>query len=69
MTATGRSIDIRGVDRFTVRNGKIASVFAAYDSMDFAIQAGLLPPIGSPAHRAMVHAINVMTAVRRRLRR
>ena len=69
VAATGRSIDIRGVDRFTIRDGRVASVFAAYDSMDFAIQAGLLPAIGSPANRAMVHAINVRTAARRLLRR
>lgn len=65
--ATGRAIDIRGIDRFTVRRGRVASVFAAYDSMDFAVQAGLLPPIGSTSQRAMVHAINVRTRARRLL--
>jgi steroid delta-isomerase-like uncharacterized protein len=69
VTATGRRIDIRGIDCFTIRDNKVASVFAAYDSMDFAIQAGLLPPIDSPAQRAMVHAVNALTAVHRRLRR
>jgi predicted ester cyclase len=39
MEATGRPIDVRGMDKFTVREGKVASVFAAYDSMDFDIQA------------------------------
>lgn len=67
--ATGRPIDVRGVDKFTIRDGKVASVFAAYDSMDFAIQAGMLPAIGSPAQRVMVHAINTLTALRRRVRR
>jgi steroid delta-isomerase-like uncharacterized protein len=69
VAATGRPIDVRGMDKFTVREGKVASVFAAYDSMDFAIQAGLLPAIGSPAQRAMVRAINAMTALHRRVRR
>jgi len=69
VAATGRRIDIRGMDNFTIRDGKVASVFAAYDSMDFAIQAGLLPAIDSPAQRAMVLAINAMTALRRRVRR
>jgi steroid delta-isomerase-like uncharacterized protein len=68
VAATGRPIDIRGMDRFTIRDGKVASVFAAYDSMDFAIQAGLLPAIGSPPQRAMVLAINAITALRRRMR-
>ncbi|HEX3735980.1 MAG TPA: ester cyclase [Solirubrobacterales bacterium] len=69
VAATGRSIDIRGMDRFTIREGKVASVFAAYDSMDFAIQAGLLPAIGSPAQRAMVVAINAWNTLRRLLHR
>lgn len=68
VTATGRSIDIRGMDRFTVCDGKIVPVFAAYDSMDFAIQCGPLPAIDSPAQRAMVLAINAWTAARRLLR-
>lgn len=69
VAATDRPIDIRGVDRFTIRDGKVASVFAAYDSMDFAIQAGLLPPMDSPAQRAMVLAINALTAPGRLFRR
>jgi hypothetical protein len=47
----------------------VVAVFAAYDSMDFSIQAGLLPPMESRRQRAMVMAINALTAVRRRLRR
>ncbi len=69
VAATGRRIDIRGMDRFTIRDGQVVAVFAAYDSMDFAIQAGLLPPMESLAQRAMVLAINVLTAMRRRARR
>lgn len=69
VTATGRAIDIRGIDRFTIRDGMVVSVFAGYDSMDFAIQAGLLPAIGSPWQRAMVLMINAFTALRRRVRR
>jgi predicted ester cyclase len=69
VAATGRPIDIRGIDRFTIRDRKIASVLATYDSMDFAIQCGLLPAIDSPAQRAMVHAINARTRARRLLRR
>ena len=40
---TGKSIDIRGTDYFTVRDGKIVSAFIAYDGMDFAAQIGALP--------------------------
>lgn len=69
IAATGRGIDIRGNDYFTVRDGKIVSGFIAYDGMDYAIQAGLLPPAGTAADRVMKAGANAATAVRRRLRR
>lgn len=68
IAATGRAIDLRGTDYFTVRGGKIATVFVAYDAMGFAIQAGILPARGTLADRVMTAALNTITAVRRRLR-
>lgn len=67
--ATGRSIDIRGTDCFTVRDEKVVANFIAYDGMTFAIQAGILPPRGSRMDRAMTVAANWMTRARRRLGR
>jgi steroid delta-isomerase-like uncharacterized protein len=46
--ATGRPLDIRETDYFTVRDGKIVSVFIAYDGLDFAGQLGLLAAAGAP---------------------
>jgi steroid delta-isomerase-like uncharacterized protein len=69
IAATGRRIDIRGNDYFTVREGEIASAFIAYDGMDYAIQAGVLPARGTAPDRVMTVAVNTVTAIRQRLRR
>jgi len=62
---TGRAIDLRGTDYFTIRDGRISAAFVAYDGMSFAAQAGVLPPRGSLADRAMTAAANVSTRLRR----
>jgi len=64
--ATGRSIDLRGNDCFTIRDEKVAAAFIAYDGMAFAVQAGLLPPHGSRMDHAMTVAFNWMTRARKR---
>jgi steroid delta-isomerase-like uncharacterized protein len=69
IVATGRPIDLRGTDCFTVRNGKIVTNFIAYDGMRFAVQAGILPAPGTRTDGAMTAAINVITRARRQLRR
>ncbi len=66
--ATGRSIDMRGNDCFTIRAGKVAANFIAYDGMTFAVQAGVLPPHGSRLDQIMTAATNLMTRARSRLR-
>ncbi len=65
--ATGRAIDIRGTDCFTVRDGKVVANFIAYDGVTFVVQAGVLPPHGSRLDHVMTAAANVMTRVRKRL--
>jgi steroid delta-isomerase-like uncharacterized protein len=69
IAATGRPVDIRGNDYFTVRDGKIVAAFIAYDGMEYAIQAGVLPAGGTAADRIMKAGVNAVTAVRRQLRR
>lgn len=66
--ATGRSIDLRGADCFTIRDGKVVENFVAYDGMEFAIQAGALPRHGTIADRLMTGAINAATRVRTQFR-
>jgi hypothetical protein len=67
--ATGRAVDLRGTDCFTVRDGKVAAGFVAYDGITFAVQAGILPALDSPLGRAMTVATNVMTCVKNTLGR
>ena|SRR5438552_3293905 len=67
--ATGRAIDLRGTDCFTVRDGKVVAGFVAYDGITFAVQAGILPAHGSPVGRAMTVVTNVMTCVKNTLGR
>jgi predicted ester cyclase len=50
---TGRSMRVEGVDRWTLRGGRIARYRAFYDMNDVARQLGIVPEAGSRAERAM----------------
>lgn len=63
--STGRSIDIRGTDCFTIPSGKAVTNFVAFDGMDFAVQAGVLPLHGSPMDHAMTFTLNLVTRGRK----
>jgi predicted ester cyclase len=67
--ATGRRIDLRGTDCFTIRDEKVVANFIAYDGVTFAVQAGILPPHGSPMDHAMTVATNWVTRARKMARR
>jgi len=62
---TGKRVEIRGFELFEIEDGLIASTTVYYDSMDFARQIGLMPPLDSGAERAMKGAFNAVTKVRR----
>jgi predicted ester cyclase len=66
---TGRVVELRGTDYFTIREGKITAAFVAYDGMAFAVQAGILPEHGSVADRIMTAGANALTRLRRLPRR
>jgi steroid delta-isomerase-like uncharacterized protein len=66
---TGRSIDIRGNDCFTIRDGKVAANFIGYDGMTFGVQAGILPRPGSRMDQVVTFATNLMIRTRKRLGR
>jgi len=51
---TGRPMHIGGIDRWTMRDGRIARYRAFYDTNELARQLGIVPPAGSGAERAMV---------------
>jgi predicted ester cyclase len=66
---TGKAVALDGMDRYTIRNGKVMSEFVVFDQMDFGRQLGLLPPDGSAADRALKAAFNAATAVKAKLAR
>jgi steroid delta-isomerase-like uncharacterized protein len=63
--ATGKRIEIRGIDLLEVEDGKIVANTAYYDGMSFARQIGLMPAQDSSAENAMKSAFNATTRVRR----
>jgi steroid delta-isomerase-like uncharacterized protein len=52
--ATGRRMDVEGVDRWHMRDGRIARYRAFYDMNGLARQLGIVPEPGSRAERGMV---------------
>ena len=52
--ATGRAIRVEGIDRWTMRDGRIALYRAFYDLNDLARQLGIVPAAGSRGERTMV---------------
>jgi steroid delta-isomerase-like uncharacterized protein len=65
--ATGRSVDLRGVDVLEIADGLVQHNTIYYDGATFARQIGLLPSQGSRGDRSLISAFNVATSVRRRV--
>jgi steroid delta-isomerase-like uncharacterized protein len=63
--ATGRQVEMRGLDLLEIEDGVIVGNTAYYDGMAFARQIGLMPPENSGAERAMKSAFNAATRARR----
>jgi steroid delta-isomerase-like uncharacterized protein len=63
--ATGRPIELRGIDLIEIEDGKNVSNTAYYDGMAFGRAVGLLPQQDSSAERAMKGAVNAVTKARR----
>ncbi len=63
--ATGKQVDMRGLDLFEVEDGQIVANTAYYDGLEFARQIGMMPGRASSAERAMKSAFNGTTKVRR----
>ncbi len=58
---TGSPVVAEGFDLLTVRDGLIQSNDAFTDSMTFARQIGMMPPLGSTAEQRMMAAFNART--------
>jgi predicted ester cyclase len=62
--ATGREIDVRGLDWLEVEGDKVVRNTAFSDGMALARGMGLIPPQGSTAEKAMFGAFNAFTKAR-----
>jgi glyoxylase-like metal-dependent hydrolase (beta-lactamase superfamily II)/predicted ester cyclase len=58
---TGDPVVLEGFDLLTVKDGLIQSNDAFTDSMTFARQIGMMPPLGSTAEQRMTGAFNAKT--------
>ena len=65
---TGASIELDGMDHFTIRDGAVVSNFVVFDQMEVGRQLGLLPPDGSSADRALKAAFNAKTRIAEAIR-
>ena len=61
VAATGKSIDVNGIDHFVLADGKVASNTVVFDQLTFARQIGLMPPDGSRLEAALKFAFNLKT--------
>ena len=66
--ATGRTIEIEGVDLWTMRDGRIARYRAFYDFNALAVQLGLAPAPGSRIEQALAAMQRAGARVQARLR-
>jgi hypothetical protein len=67
--ATGRRVDLRGVDVMHIVDGLLVDNTIYYDGLSFARQIGMLPSAASRGDRAMTAAFNAQTDLRGRLTR
>ena len=65
--ATGKHVEIRGVDVMEITAGEVVHNTIYYDGASFARQIGMLPHNGSGPDKAMRSVFNTVTRFRRRL--
>jgi steroid delta-isomerase-like uncharacterized protein len=68
IAATGRPIEVRGVDLEEVSEGLLVRVTSYSDGLGLARQIGMLPAVDSVLERAMVGGFNGLQRLRRRLK-
>jgi steroid delta-isomerase-like uncharacterized protein len=67
--ATGRRVELRGVDVMHVVDGLLVDNVIYYDGLSFARQIGMLPNAASRGDLAMTTAFNAVTDLRSKLPR
>jgi predicted ester cyclase len=69
MEPNGASVNVRGCDVVTIRDGRLVDNQAYSSGTEIARQLGALPPQGSLAERGMTGALNLKTRAVKALRR
>lgn len=69
IAGTGRRFEVETMDFLEIRGGKIVHNDVLLDGLDVLRQLGVLPPQDSNRERAMRATFNVLTRLRRRVRR
>lgn len=69
MKPTGAKVELEGCDMLTVVDGKITENHAYMNGTDLARQLGMMPPMGSPAEKAMLGAFNAKTSAKEAVQR
>ncbi len=69
IAATGRRVDLRGMDLIHMEDGLVAGNTIYFDQLSFARQVGMLPPEGSWGDRLMTAGFNFVVRARNSLRR
>ena len=64
--ATGKPIELDGIDHFVLRDGRIVSNFVVFDQMQYSRQLGILPAQDSVGDKAMKAAFNAARRCSRR---
>ena len=67
--ATGKPIELDGIDHFVLRDGKVISNFVVFDQMQYSRQLGILPSQDSVADKAMKAAFNARTKLAQRMKK
>jgi steroid delta-isomerase-like uncharacterized protein len=65
--ATGKHVEIRGVDVMEITEGLVRHNTIYYDGASFARQIGMLPSSGSGMDKAILSVFNAVTRLRERL--
>jgi predicted ester cyclase len=67
IAATGRPIELDGIDHFVIRDRKVVSNFVVFDQLQFARAVGMMPPDGSAADRGLKAAFSARVKLAERL--
>ena len=68
IAASGRRVELDGMDHFEIRDGRIASNFVVFDQLQFARAVGFVPLDGSPGDRALKAAFAARVRIAEKLR-